>query len=107
FCTMSDQGPAAQPSSGLQFLPSYFRSTHRVNHRQPPSFIQPLRNVHQLERERKQRIDALRLLTTVPYFSEHHERTRIDEDDADYVLVEQEESDDKMVQLTEVPDEHF
>lgn len=115
FFTMASQAAAAQPSSGLQLqlqhLPPYSRTTRRINH------LPPLRTQHQRDREQNQQIGTLRLLLTVPYFAEHHERTRIDRDDdhdenvdddeEDYVFVERESEHDKMVQLTEVPDEHF
>ena len=111
FFTMSSQAAVAQPSSGLQ-LP-YSRTQRRIDHHQPPNFIQPLRTQQQQRdgQQQKQQIGILRLLLTVPFFKEHYERTRLEfidlqDDEEDYVFVEH-DTYGKMVQLTEVPDEHF
>ncbi|SPO03039.1 related to mitochondrial receptor complex chain MOM22 [Cephalotrichum gorgonifer] len=108
-------------SLGLQqlFLPSRYH----------PNYFQPLnldlgnpRRFHkQNQVAEHEHIDFRRRLLTVPYFKRHHEQTTRDKDidgidvddedeDDDYVVVEKKKKDQntaKMVQLTEVPDEHF
>lgn len=104
---MSCQAPGGQPSSPgrFQLLPT---THYRRNHHQPPTFRRPI--AAQPGRE-GQHISILRHILTVPYFREHYEATRQHAADTeDYVFVEAEtdaDNTDKMVQLTEVPDEHF
>src|SRR5690606_11633036 len=95
--------------------PQLLPSRHYRNYFQPPNLRTPLPERHQ-NQHADEYIELLRQILTVPYFREHQEKnareTETDEADGnfedspddDYVFVEKTAN---MVQLTEVPDEHF
>lgn len=88
----------APPSSGHQLLPTRYRRSH---HQPPADLRRHIRRHH----EQKAHVELLRHILTVPYFRAHYDETRREaEQDEDYFFVDE---DDTMVQLTEVPDEHF